>query len=175
MPTKGDFPGLKRRLRPDGRLLLHWVASQIARDVKGFTPKTRLLWNAAAEPSPQELELIRQECVQLCGHLRAWQASGRVAKLRARFVLGHVYFIRRGDLVKIGFTRSLSKRLKAIQQASAKPSVLLGSVNTTAAVERHLHHRFRRLRVRGEWFRLEKPILDFISDETQPASQANAA
>lgn len=165
MARRGPIPGLKRQRKAHGRFLLHWVASQLARDAKGFAPKTKLLWNADAEPSAEEWAVIRQECSILTGTFREWQATGRLSKLRSAMIVGTIYFIQRGNMVKIGFAANVKKRIRQLQTASPEPIALIAVLEAAPAVEKHLHHRFRKLRVRGEWFRLEKPILDFIADE----------
>jgi hypothetical protein len=41
----------------------------------------------------------------------------------------------------------------------------------TKAIEGHLHHRFRQLKIRREWFRPDKRLLDFIADETEDQNE----
>jgi hypothetical protein len=38
----------------------------------------------------------------------------------------------------------------------------LAALPGTPEDEKTLHHSFRKLRIRGEWFRLEEPLLGFI-------------
>ena len=72
-----------------------------------------------------------------------------------------VYFVRRGDEVKIGFTHRLSQRF--VQLGS--DLTLLGTVPGTYTTERLYHERFAHLRLHGEWFRADQELLDAIEDE----------
>jgi hypothetical protein len=66
-----------------------------------------------------------------------------------------VYFLRGEDTgaIKIGFTKSLSKRISNIVTASSERVTLLGSVAGDELSEKSLHHEFANDRIRGEWFR----------------------
>lgn len=72
---------------------------------------------------------------------------------------GWVYFIRKGGLVKIGFTTHRARRFREL-----RPDAILGSVKGTTLDERRCHTAFAHLRVEGEWFRQEPELLDFIRD-----------
>lgn len=81
-----------------------------------------------------------------------------------------VYFVRFPGLgfIKIGTTTNLKKRLDALRTSvpDGDLEVLLllpGSYD----LERSMHRQFRHLRVRGEWFRADDELLDFI-DERRP-------
>lgn len=76
-----------------------------------------------------------------------------------------VYFLRKGNEVKIGFTHRLSQRY--VQLGGAKLE-LLGTVSGTTTTERMYHQRFAHLRVHGEWFRAESELLDAIASEGEP-------
>ncbi len=166
MPARSALPGLKRVPR-GGRLVWWWVASALTRYSAGFTPRTVRLWDGPAEPGAIEHELIRQECEQLAGALREWQSTGKLQKARARFRLGTIYFAKAGERVKIGFSGDADRRVTSMQVGSAEPIELLGTMTGTEAMERHLHHRFRALRIRGEWFRLDPRLQAYIADETR--------
>lgn len=77
-----------------------------------------------------------------------------------------VYFIRCLGFVKIGFTSCLSDRLNTLAGAVPFELEVVAFVHCEArnssAVERGLHERFRASRHRGEWFRLESPLVEFI-------------
>ncbi|MCC6824020.1 MAG: GIY-YIG nuclease family protein [Verrucomicrobia subdivision 3 bacterium] len=68
-------------------------------------------------------------------------------------VQGFVYFIRGGDLVKIGWSTNPRLRLSQLQTASAERLRIIGVTPGTRGDERALHGTFASLRVRGEWFR----------------------
>lgn len=75
-----------------------------------------------------------------------------------------VYFIRNPDsgLIKIGTTAYLSRRLSCLRSHSGAELELLGSLPGNRYVEAGLHSRWAGLRVRGEWFRPDPEILEWI-------------
>jgi hypothetical protein len=73
-----------------------------------------------------------------------------------------VYFIRSRDMVKIGFTGNITKRLSSMRTASADELTLLYTMPGGTQMERRLHKTFAHLRVSGEWFRLEGPLAEFL-------------
>jgi hypothetical protein len=173
MPVRSAIPGIKKLPRANGRSSWFWVASQVSRYTKGFKPRTRLLWTGSGEPAPEQLTVMAQECALLTGNLRAWQASGKMPKPRA-VQIGMIYFLANAEgFIKIGFSADLKSRLVALQVGSTSEQRLLGMLTASNRMEGELKHRFRRLRVRGEWHRPEKVLLDFIASETTlPAAQA---
>jgi hypothetical protein len=70
-----------------------------------------------------------------------------------------VYFIRMGDLIKIGYTTNLQKRVSGLSLTMAH---VVATVFGGSALEEELHERFADLREHGEWFRAEPPLLDYI-------------
>ncbi|MFJ1827448.1 GIY-YIG nuclease family protein [Streptomyces sp. NPDC088178] len=56
------------------------------------------------------------------------------------------------DQVKIGFTQNVEKRLKGLQTGHHADLRVLWQGAGGAAMEAHLHARFARRRIRGEWF-----------------------
>lgn len=76
-----------------------------------------------------------------------------------------VYVVRCDYKVKIGFTRNLAQRLHSLRTANPRPIELLASFPGTEADERSLHERFNELRFSREWFRLKKPIKEWLRDE----------
>jgi hypothetical protein len=77
-----------------------------------------------------------------------------------------VYFIQSGGFgpIKIGKTRNeLERRLTALQTASSHPLRILATLDDQpASRETELHLKFDHLRLKGEWFRPEQDLLDFI-------------
>src|SRR5579884_2914930 len=70
-------------------------------------------------------------------------------------VKGQIYFARSGEMIKIGFSTNTEGRLASLQTAHFESLVLLAAIDGTQKTERAIHHHFRDLRVRGEWFRAE--------------------
>lgn len=128
-------------------------------------------------------EAALAECpVPLCGkHLRevyqfaqdliadGWDTAVRdyVSDLHSKFspprkVLkhprpGHVYFIRLGNMVKVGFSEVPMRRLKALPHEEVI-GVVLGSRDD----EHAWHVMLAEYRAVGEWFRAEPEVLEAI-------------
>jgi len=76
-----------------------------------------------------------------------------------------VYFLRQGDFVKIGHTTmSVKRRLKSYGTHSLEETKLLGFTYGDKSVERAFHSEFSHYRERGEWFRFEGALADFIAN-----------
>jgi hypothetical protein len=67
-----------------------------------------------------------------------------------------VYLVQCGAHYKIGSSRNIAARLKAVQRLYPLPLVLCHVWSTSAArqMERHLHQKYAAQRIRGEWFQL---------------------
>lgn len=78
-----------------------------------------------------------------------------------------VYFLRAplANLVKIGRSMDIEKRMKAIQVNNGEHLELMKVIAPLepVAYEKRLHRRFRAYRQRGEWFRLESDLEHFIN------------
>lgn len=78
---------------------------------------------------------------------------------------GWIYIVRAGNqnAAKIGWSGSLPDRLRTLQCAHVHPLRLLASFPGARGDEVRLHHQFRSLRMRGEWFRLGDDLRRFIA------------
>lgn len=65
-----------------------------------------------------------------------------------------VYFLRvpNDGLIKIGFTHTLTARIKALSGGIKRPVELVGAINGDRVSERVIHWQFRRHRQHGEFF-----------------------
>lgn len=79
--------------------------------------------------------------------------------------LGTVYFIRFRDMVKIGVTYDLTRRLKELPHDE-----ILGTIPGTPRDEARCHAAFAHLRHTGEWFRDAPELRQFIADVTASAA-----
>ena len=81
--------------------------------------------------------------------------------------MGYVYLVRAEQLrlVKIGLSRNIFRRLHEMQVGSPDRLILqtLFTTEDPAWLEQMLHQRFRHLRVRGEWFRPDADMEDWLS------------
>jgi hypothetical protein len=79
-------------------------------------------------------------------------------------MVSRVYFVR--DMgtkdIKIGVSVDPQGRLDSMRVGHPGRLELLGSIPGFPGDERHLHRQFRRLRVRGEWFREDPSLLEEI-------------
>lgn len=66
---------------------------------------------------------------------------------------GYVYFAGSDEgPIKIGFTTRPKRRLRELANGQAEEVRMLAVVSGTISLERSLHHRWRHLHIRGEWF-----------------------
>lgn len=87
-------------------------------------------------------------------------------KYKALKPTGYVYFIKakcEGNPIKIGYSIDPKKRLKSLQTASPVKLKLVKAIPGNRDTERNLHRRFKKYRIRGEWFKSEK-LLSFIKE-----------
>ncbi|AWN35707.1 GIY-YIG nuclease family protein [Methylobacterium radiodurans] len=141
---------LEWRQRKAG-VVAYWVCPR-AKAAQGFTPRTVQLWSGLDKASA-DLETIRTRCLVLQAELLDWMKRRESRRGLGSKRLGIIYFIRSADLVKIGFTNNLKRRLEAFTTATPQGYEVIGHVSGTALDERLWHARFKKLRVRGEWFR----------------------
>lgn len=90
------------------------------------------------------------------------QAAVRVLA-RKRLVAG-VYFVRCGELIKIGTSTDVYDRLKSIRTMTPLPLELLAVAAGSHPEESALHGRFAHLRQHGEWFTAAPELLAFIAE-----------
>ncbi|CAA6815813.1 MAG: Unknown protein [uncultured Sulfurovum sp.] len=89
----------------------------------------------------------------------------------------YVYFIvnEQQSVVKIGVANKPMRRLKTFQTANHEALSILKVIqmadrSTAFELESALHKKFKKYHVRGEWFKLTSPLLNFIEtyQETKP-------
>jgi len=76
-----------------------------------------------------------------------------------------VYFIAdtTNDVVKIGYSKDIKKRLKQLQTSNGNVLVLLGYMNGNEAEEKYTHQLFSEYKLQGEWFHLNEIVIDYIN------------
>lgn len=82
--------------------------------------------------------------------------------------IGWMYAIQAGSAkgpIKLGIARDPYLRLSSLQTACWEELRLIGAwrIESTAA-EARIHLRFRRSRIRGEWFRATKGLLELVEE-----------
>lgn len=73
-----------------------------------------------------------------------------------------VYFVRDGDLVKIGFSNDTEQRVRNIIRGLHGNGEFLGCMPGDREVEAHVHAMFGEDREYGEWFRSSPRLLDLV-------------
>jgi hypothetical protein len=78
---------------------------------------------------------------------------------------GWIYLIASGSLVKIGRSREVEKRRRAIACDQPGGAELIAQFHTEAvtSIEMRLHARFAHRHVRGEWFDLSAAELEWLT------------
>ncbi|MCT7965118.1 GIY-YIG nuclease family protein [Laspinema sp. D1] len=84
-------------------------------------------------------------------------------------VHGFVYVIRSGNLVKIGRTNNLQRRLRQLSTMNSKELELICSIPTgdSVTLEKKLHQQFHSFRQHGEWFQLPEPSIQWLKSLAQ--------
>lgn len=75
-----------------------------------------------------------------------------------------VYFIRGGELIKVGTSKDVEARLASLRTGSPLPLELVYVMRGSRDLEQCLHGRFESLRSHGEWFHAREPLISFISE-----------
>ncbi len=79
--------------------------------------------------------------------------------------MSQIYFIQEENdgPIKIGICINVLKRLSGIQVGTPRLLRLLAHIPGDAALERKLHKQFSSSNIRGEWFRPDEVLLNYIS------------
>jgi len=114
----------------------------------------------------------------LAGMVVARNEAGNWRRSASRSVrrdqrLRMVYFVQAASgPIKIGATVDIGTRILELQVSQWERLSLLGIFH---AKERDVHDQFAHLRLRGEWFRPEQDLLDFIAANASGPSAASSA
>lgn len=73
---------------------------------------------------------------------------------------GSVYYARRGDRIKIGYSGDVRRRLL---YRDVRPAELRAAEPGTFALERRRHRQFSADRIEGEWFRASPALVTYVS------------
>jgi Meiotically Up-regulated Gene 113 (MUG113) protein len=84
-----------------------------------------------------------------------------------------IYFVRSHlGFIKIGYTTAHPHdRLSEMQVGNPHELELVGVHKGTKQIEARLHKRFRHLHVRGEWFREEPDLAEYVAKNTTPVDR----
>lgn len=79
---------------------------------------------------------------------------------------GHVYFLRIGDRVKIGFSTDPDRRIRNLETQGGSRADEVVTRRGSRALEAKLHRQFEHLRLDGEWFTMDdgiRQMMDMLS------------
>lgn len=96
---------------------------------------------------------VARAVIRTCIEYRVYEDRKAEEKKRGEVV----YYMRLGDMVKIGWTTNLPKRTRTIN-----PQEVMATEPGDMKLERQRHRQFADLRVHGEWFRYEGPLIQWI-------------
>jgi len=136
----------------------------IAVDVHALRSKARA--RAEVDPDFEPFGLIERVVKRQAKARSIFESTSRKARVRAirredeAEAKGLIYFIGIEDLIKIGKTLDLQKRLSTFSYPKIK---VLATERGYTVREAQLHGQFRELRSHGEWFHAEPPLLDYIA------------
>lgn len=82
---------------------------------------------------------------------------------------GHIYFASAGSYIKIGFATNVKKRIAGLQTGHHKKLSILRVERGTPEDEAKFHKRFGKLRTRGEWFRREGDLAEYLGIAPNPS------
>jgi hypothetical protein len=79
-----------------------------------------------------------------------------------------IYIVGFSNFIKIGWSSFIEKRIEEIQCGVPEKLTIHRCLEGTMRHERYLHHRFSKQRLRGEWFRLEGELAEWIKNRCWP-------
>lgn len=173
-----EAPGLKWRTRSDGTKVAYWVCSSHKMHAN-FQPRTVRIWHGKDSPTEHDLERIVSTCARMQMEMVEFAMNPR-RNHRPDRRPGCIYFIRSGNLVKIGYTAGNPEvRLKKLQIGSPTKLTLAGTIEGDNVIERQLHWRFKSQHSHGEWFffegALKRYITKLFAEDFSPEQVANEA
>lgn len=119
------------------------------------------------------MRLSREQIVGMSDEEAAAHNRREMARLREwerRNAIGHVYFLRGGNTVKIGFSKNVSRRLEKLRNGNPESVFICKVVEGPISKEKAYHKRFAEYRVRGEWFELRGRLAKYLERDVFPIS-----
>ncbi len=95
-------------------------------------------------------------------------------KVDQKHAVGWVYFALCGEMIKIGHSRRLAKRLQVLRSSNPEGAELLGVIPGTVAAEQNIHSLFRVQQVRAEWFSDSPALRTYIAEHCDPIEAQRA-
>lgn len=85
-----------------------------------------------------------------------------------------IYFAKCGNFVKIGVTGAPRLRMLQLQMSNPLPIELQLLIRGDRSRELEIHAQLSALRQRGEWYRIERPLLRLIR-QLRPVDESHLA
>lgn len=141
-----------------------WLASVKDRDSE-YTKNTWADYNSLMEPLRHELGTT--EDMDIIKYLISFYFPVSKEEGWNSNSDDDLYFIKSEDgFVKIGRSNNPERRLGAIQTSNHKELKLLARFKNKGVHENETHQRFKKLNIRGEWYKLTDEIKDFIKEKS---------
>lgn len=114
----------------------------------------------------EKAEAIRRELENYTEDEQELANIEKNAKKPPKKCKGYIYFIQGlcGGAIKIGYSKNPEKRLAELQTGYPDTLTILLMIPGTEATERTLHRQFEASRLKGEWFRPDKYVIDKIKE-----------
>lgn len=84
---------------------------------------------------------------------------------------GHVYFIRMGNMIKIGWSTDVDRRVSELSTTAAYALVVEHTISGSMELEKFFHLRFADLRSNNEWFFQKGELRDFLRNVKETTVQ----
>ena len=98
------------------------------------------------------------DVIEICQPIAAKAKLSSESDLAAQDADGYVYLMKSGKYYKIGFANSLDRRRYEIGMQLPEGIEPIHSIRTDdpSGIEAYWHHRFKKKRMKGEWFDLSR-------------------
>lgn len=115
--------------------------------------------NQAGKWSTKALKIVQDNRPDLFGKTKESKSKAEIQ------ILSRVYFIKGESTgnIKIGHSRNPEGRIRGFQTASSEKLTIIKTIEGGEKVEKELHQRFAHINIRGEWFRAEPELNEFIN------------
>lgn len=94
--------------------------------------------------------------------LEGWRPNISRVKRSKKRVVGLIYFVRTPSAIKVGFAKSLARRMADLQTSNCEELTILGAIEGNYETEKAILLHLSEYRIRGEWFRDVPPVVNYI-------------
>mgnify|MGYP002525943742 CR=1 FL=1 len=96
----------------------------------------------------------------------AAQVQDECSQYATKQRFSRVYLMKCGAHYKIGVTNNVDRRLKALDERPFKINLIAESqpIPNAYQIEKEIHSKYEKNRIRGEWFKLNEEEANFVSE-----------